>query len=175
MITQDKTLSERSQKILLKLYQLGTEVYKTALKPVVPNSYSLNKHLEELRNGGYISIREEKVVRITYYISLTPKGIVAAEQIKNLGREERTKNLQLPDIFKLILFVNENSECKISDLRNEFSGAYSYIEELKASGIAEVTIVNSKFPLETKISLKEKGKLIAQKLTEIEDILKGGA
>ena len=172
MIAQDTTLSERSQKILLKLYEYGKEVYKTTLKSVVPNNYSLSRHLEELEKGGYIKIREEKIVRITYYISLTPKGIATAEQIKNIGREERTKNLELPDIFKLILFVSEHGRCKFSELKNEFPGAYSYTEELKASGIIEVTIDNSQFPSETIISLKKKGILVAQKLKEIEEILK---
>ena len=173
MITQDTTLSERSQKILLKLYEYGKEVYKTTLKSVVPNNYSLTSHLEELEKGGYIKIRQEKIVRITYYVSLTPKGIATAEQIRNIGKAERTKNLELPDIFKLILFVSEHDGCKLSDLKNEFPGAYSYAEELKVTGIIEVSIDNSKFPSETIISLKEKGKLVAQKLKEIEEILKG--
>lgn len=173
MITQDTTLSERSQKILLKLYEYGKEVYKTTLKSVVPNNYSLSSHLEELEKSGYINIRAEKIVRITYYISLTPKGIAAAEQIKNIGKVERTKNLELPDIFKLILFVNEHAGCKLSDLKNEFPGAYSYTEELKSSGLVEFTIDNSKFPPESIISLKKRGTLVAQKLKEIEGILKG--
>lgn len=172
MIAQDTTISERSQKILLKLYEVGGEVYKTTLKSVVPNSYSLDKHLEELKRDGYVKIREEKIIRITYYVSLTPKGLATAEQIKNIGKTARTKSLELPDIFKLILFINEKSECKVSDLKNDFPGSYSYIEELKASGIIEVSIGNSKFPPETKVSLKEKGKLVAQKLKEIEEILK---
>ncbi|MEM0134333.1 MAG: hypothetical protein QXU18_03785, partial [Thermoplasmatales archaeon] len=96
-----------------------------------------------------------------------------AEQIKNIGKSERTKNLELPDIFKLILFVDECGECKISDLKNHFSKVFSYTEELKTSGIIEATIDNSKFPPDTKMSLTEKGKLVAQKLKEIEEILRG--
>lgn len=67
---------------------------------------------------------------------------------------------------------NENNECRTLDMKNELSRVYSHIEEMKGSGIIEVSIDNSEFPLEAIVSLKEKINLVTQKLKEIEEILK---
>ncbi|MEM0135609.1 MAG: hypothetical protein QXU18_10385 [Thermoplasmatales archaeon] len=47
------------------------------------------------------------------------------------------------------------------------------IEILKEIGIIGSRIDNSKYPPRTMLFLTEKGKLVAQKLKEIEEILKG--
>ena len=55
---------------------------KTSLLTLVSNTYSLDRYLKELSEKGLINIREEKIVRKTFYISLTPKGRMVAEQLK---------------------------------------------------------------------------------------------
>ena len=160
-----------SKSILLRLYNEGS-CLKTNLQDIVKNLYSLDKLLTSLSKDGLINIDVKAFGKNIQEISLTPKGRSVAEGLRDMGRIEKRKSLELQPIFKLILFINEKGECKLSELKDEFPGSYSYIEDLKAEGIIEASIDNSKFPPETIISLKEKGKLIAQKLKELEEILK---
>ncbi|MGP6240067.1 hypothetical protein ACNF40_06615 [Cuniculiplasma sp. SKW4] len=74
-------MSDRAQRILQKLLKENKEVVKTSLLSLVPNSYSLDRYLKELLDNGLINMREEKIVRRTYYISLTEKGRQVAEQL----------------------------------------------------------------------------------------------
>ena len=78
----DGYISERAQKILLALLDEKEEVVKTSLLRIVSNSYSLDKHLETLQSLDLINIREEKIVRRTFYVSLTTKGRAVAEQLR---------------------------------------------------------------------------------------------
>ena len=95
---QNRILSERSQKLILKLYEENKEVVKTSLLPIVPNSYSLERYLRELVADGLVSIREEKIVRKTFYVSLTPKGRAVAEQLKRVDAiaARTTETYELP-------------------------------------------------------------------------------
>ena len=160
-----------SKSILLKLYIEGS-CLKTNLQDIVKNLYSLDKLLTSLSKDGLINIDVKTFGKNIQEISLTTKGRQVAEDLRNMDRINKRKSLELQPIFKLILFISEKGECKLSELKDEFPGSYSYIEDLKAEGIIEASIDNSKFPSETIISLKEKGKLIAQKLKELEEILK---
>ncbi len=100
MPNQNRILSERSQKLILKLYEENKEVVKTSLLPIVPNSYSLERYLRELVVDGLVNIREEKIVRKTFYVSLTPKGRAVAEQLKKVDAiAARTETYELPPDF----------------------------------------------------------------------------
>ena len=81
MFRDEAFLTGRSQKILLELYRRGTEVVKTSLLSVVRNSYSLERHLHELEEHGLVKIREEKIIRRTFYVSLTELGKSIASQL----------------------------------------------------------------------------------------------
>jgi len=85
LVDKFRTLPERAQRLILQLYDSNKEVVKTSLLPVVPNSYSLERYLRELQKDGLINIREEKIVRKTFYVSLTPKGRAVAEQIRRIS------------------------------------------------------------------------------------------
>ena len=146
---------------------------KYELFDIVTSNQTLDKLLDALEKDGYIVKKLSTYGRRTYEISLTPEGRNIAEGLRDMGRTEKRKSLELQPIFKLILFISEKGECKLSELKDEFPGSYSYVEDLKAEGIIEASIDNSKFPSETIISLKEKGKLIAQKLMELETLLQG--
>ena len=81
-MAENLNLSSKGQSILLNLANSNGEVIKTSLLKIVSNSYALNSNLEHLEELGLIVIREEKIVRKTYYISLTEKGRRVAEQLK---------------------------------------------------------------------------------------------
>ena len=74
MFRNEAFLTSVSQKILLELFRMDREVVKTSLLSVVRNAYSLERHLHELKDKGLIEIREEKIVRRTFYVSLTALG-----------------------------------------------------------------------------------------------------
>ena len=84
MFETNRTLPERSQRLIRKLCEENKEVVKTSLLPIIPNSYSLERYLRELVKDGFVNIREEKIVRKTFYVSLTPKGRAVAEQLKKV-------------------------------------------------------------------------------------------
>ncbi len=82
LVEKDGLISDRAQRLLNGLYTKKKEVVKTSLLTLVSNTYSLDRYLKELSEKGLINIREEKIVRKTFYISLTPKGRLVAEQLK---------------------------------------------------------------------------------------------
>ena len=80
----DGIISDRAQRILNRLYSENREVVKTSLLSLVSNTYSLDRYLNELSEKGLINIREEKIVRRTFYISLTSKGKLVAQKLKEI-------------------------------------------------------------------------------------------
>ena len=112
MTEKDGIISERAQRILKRLYEENKEVVKTSLLSLVPNSYSLDRYLGELSEKGLISIREEKVVRRTFYLSLTPKGRQVAEQLKKA--QEIAEN---PDIGNSPIKIEEDAAIRVKELR----------------------------------------------------------
>jgi DNA-binding HxlR family transcriptional regulator len=86
--------------LIRKLYEQNREVVKTSLLPIIPNSYSLNRYLTELSRDGLVNIREEKIVRKTFYVSLTLKGRAVAEQLKRMDEvAARTETYEMPSDF----------------------------------------------------------------------------
>jgi DNA-binding MarR family transcriptional regulator len=87
-------ISDKGRAILLKLYDAGSEVTKSFLLDVVPNSYSLERNLESLVSLGLITMRQEVIVRRTYFISLTNRGRIAAIQLRRV--EDLLNGTELP-------------------------------------------------------------------------------
>jgi DNA-binding PadR family transcriptional regulator len=94
--------------LILKLYEENREVVKTSLLPIVPNSYSLERYLRELAANGLISIREEKIVRKTFYVSLTLKGRAVAEQLKRVDGAVRGRSMEAEPF--ITMETNEKGE-----------------------------------------------------------------
>ena len=172
MLSQNTTLPEKAQRILLKLYSENKEVVKTSLLKVVPNSYSLSNYLKLLEKEGDIKIREEKVIRKTYYISLTEKGVSVAEQIRRISDVGSKRGMELSDAFKLIIYLHNDGPKDVGILKKEFPGLFGFVEDMRSSGIITSKVDNSRYPPESLIELTEKGKEVAEKLKEIEEILR---
>lgn len=92
--------------------------------------------------------------------------------MEEIGKLEKKSGL-----LRLLVFLYDNGEYMLSDIwdnsgisRNSGSGS---MELLKKYGLVKNRIDNSKYPPRYMYSLTEKGKEIAQKLKEIEEILKG--
>ncbi|MEM3844687.1 MAG: hypothetical protein QXU98_03155 [Candidatus Parvarchaeota archaeon] len=77
-----KMITEKAQLILLRLYEINSETTKSSLLKAVPNSYSLESNLKLLSKKGLVKIREEVIIRRTYFISLTERGRAVAIQLK---------------------------------------------------------------------------------------------
>ena len=93
--------------------------------------------------------------------------------MEEIGKLEKKSGL-----LRLLVFLYENGEYMLSDIwdnsgisRNSGAGA---IELLKKYGLVKNRIDNSKYPPRYMYSLTEKGQNIAQKLKEIESILREG-
>lgn len=78
--------------------------------------------------------------------------------------------------MRIIFILDEkgglNFQKFIDDYSISSTTLYRTLESLKKLKIVKSEIDNSTYPKRTIISLTEKGKLVAQKLKEIEDILK---
>lgn len=102
MFRNEAFLTSVSQKILLELFRMDREVVKTSLLSVVRNAYSLERHLHELKDKGLIEIREEKIVRRTFYVSLTALGSRVASQllqVKESMAPMGTDSYEMPEDF----------------------------------------------------------------------------
>lgn len=80
--------------------------------------------------------------------------------------------------MRIIFILDEkgglNFQKFIDDYSISSTTLYRTLESLKKLKIVKSEIDNSTYPKRTIISLTEKGKLVAQKLKEIDDILQGG-
>ena len=81
--------------------------------------------------------------------------------------------------MRIIFILDEkgglNFQKFIDDYSISSTTLYRTLESLKKLKIVKSEIDNSTYPKRTIISLTEKGKLVAQKLKEIEEILQGGS
>ncbi|MCL5989693.1 MAG: hypothetical protein M1166_05125 [Candidatus Thermoplasmatota archaeon] len=79
-------------------------------------------------------------------------------------------------LIRPLTYLNDNHPTNVqsivydSDIYPNIT--YPSIWKVKELGLIKGEIDNSKYPLRTILSLTEKGKLVAQKLKEIEEILK---
>ena len=93
--------------------------------------------------------------------------------MEEIGKLEKKSGL-----LRLLVFLYDNGEYMLSDIwdnsgisRNSGSGA---MELLKKYGLVKNRVDDSKYPPRYMYSLTEKGQNIAQKLKEIESILREG-
>lgn len=126
-----------------------------------------------LEKGGLVNIREEKIVRRTFFISLTPKGRSVAEQLKRAEEAAKGKKFIFPDKFAVITFLDERGSSTLGELKEEFHEAAEIVRELESLKVIRQEIDNSKHPPVNLIMLTEKGEMAARKLRELEEILKG--
>jgi len=146
---------------------------KSDLFKVVKSHQVLDNLLYSLQKDGYLNIAESKVGPRKYSISLTPKGRAVAEQIRRISEVGQRKAMDLPDSFKLITFLYEHGSKDVASIKEKFPGFFGFVEELTSSEIIVSRIDSSRYPPENVIDLTEKGKKIAEKIKEIEEILKG--
>ena len=80
---------------------------KTSLSKIVSNPYKLTDLLMLLQKDGFINITESKIGKKSYEISLTPRGINVAEQLKRVDEVANGKKFAFPDKFLLIMYLNK--------------------------------------------------------------------
>ena len=87
-MTDPKKFTNHEISILEFLLREG-EVYKTKMIPIVSSPPILTNVLDKLESDGLINIKEKRMGRKSFLISLTPKGRAVAEQLK---KAEETAN-----------------------------------------------------------------------------------
>ena len=167
-------LSEKSQRIILELSRFSEEVVKTSLSKLIPNSYALNNHLKELEELGLITIRKEKVVRITFYISLTDKGRQVADQL--LNAELAVKGTLKKSFFSrsqlILMFLGRVGKATVPQIKDEIPGSYDDLKELEEMKLISSEIDNDAYPQVNYVILTGKGEKMVKRLKEDEEILK---
>jgi len=170
-----ESLQERhASQILTFVFSRG-RIKKTDLLEIVSSSDSLSKTLRKLQDDGLIIMETKVIGRKTIYISLTDKGQAVAEQLKKAEQVAEGREISefLTDDMKILIYLLNEKEARYESLKGKFSSAYSSVSRLKQMKLVDAKIDNSKFPKEEIISLTDKGKKVAEKLKEIEEILEG--
>ena len=169
-----ESLQERhASQILTFVFSRG-RIKKTDLLEIVSSSDSLSKTLRKLQDDGLIIMETKVIGRKTIYISLTDKGQAVAEQLKKAEQVAEGREISefLTDDMKILIFLHHEKETPYESLKGKFSSAYSSVSRLKQMKLVDAKIDNSKFPHEEIISLTDKGRKVAEKLKEIEEVLK---
>ena len=163
-------LSNKSQLILLNLAKNDGEVIKTSLLSIVSNSYALNSNLDHLKDLGLIIVREEKIVRKTYWISLTEKGHQVAEQL--LNAELAAKGSLKKSFFSrqqlIIMFLGSVGKTTVSQIKDKIPGSYDDLKELEGMKLVRSEIDNTAHPSQNWIMLTEKGVRLFEDIKKVE-------
>ena len=167
-------LSNHRQLVLSFLLEHGT-VNKSEIGYVITSPPILSRVLESMESDGLITIKESKIGRKTYKVELTDKGRAIAEQLKKVEEIYAGHEISefLTDDMKILIYLLNEKETPYESLKGKFSSAYSSVSRLKQMELVDAKIDNSKFPKEEIISLTDKGRKVAEKLKEIEEILEG--
>jgi len=148
-------------------------VNKSKLSNIIKNPYKLTDLLEILSKDDLIIVNYSKLGKISYEISLTPKGRSVAEQLKRAEEISQGKSFTFPDKFAIISYLSDSGHVTLSQLKERYPDALDIIREFESMKVIRQEIDNSKHPPINRIALTEKGEKIAEKLKEIEEILKG--
>ena len=160
-----------AKSVILRLTEKDTFM-KSDLFDIVTSNQVLDKLLDALKSDGYIRKDLSTYGRRMYSISLTEKGRAAAEQIRRISDVGSKRGMELSDAFKLIIYLHNDGPKDVGSLKKEFPGLFGFVEEMRSSGIITSKVDNSRYPPESLIELTEKGKEVAEKLKEIEEILR---
>jgi len=167
-------LSNHRQLVLSFLLEHGT-VNKSEIGYVITSPPILSRVLESMESDGLITIKESKIGRKTYKVELTDKGRAIAEQLKKVEEIYAGHEISefLTDDMKILIYLLNEKETPYESLKGKFSSAYSSVSRLKQMELVDAKIDNSKFPKDEIISLTDKGRKVAQKLKEIEEMMGG--
>ena len=80
-MTDQKRFTNHEISILEFLLEEG-EVFKTKLIPIVSSPPILSNVLRKLETDGLVTIKERRIGRKSYLVSLAPKGRLAAEKLR---------------------------------------------------------------------------------------------
>jgi len=165
-------LSSHRQLVLFFLHEHGV-VNKSDIGSVITSPPILTRVLDSMESDGLLTIKESKIGRKTFKVELTEKGQAVAEQLKKAEQVAEGGEISefLTDDMKILIYLLNEKETPYESLKGKFSSAYSSVSRLKQMKLVDAKIDNSKFPKEEIISLTDKGRKVAEKLKEIEEVL----
>ena len=166
-------LSSHRQLVLFFLHEHGV-VNKSDIGSVITSPPILTRVLDSMESDGLLTIKESKIGRKTFKVELTDKGQAVAEQLKKAEQVAEGREISefLTDDMKILIYFLNEKETPYESLKGKFSSAYSSVSRLKQMKLVHARIDNSRFPKEEIVSLSAKGKKVAEKLKEIEEVLK---
>ena len=147
-------------------------IRKYDLTKIIKSSNTLDKLVNGLEKDGYITIKEEIVGRRTYEISLTEKGREVAEQLKRVAAAAKGMKFTFPDKFGIITLLDASEKLTMDEIADTYPDPASILRELESLKLIKQTIDTSQYPMKNYFSLTEKGKNVADKLKEIDNLIK---
>ncbi|MHB1440016.1 MAG: hypothetical protein ACYCSO_09855 [Cuniculiplasma sp.] len=157
--------------ILLFLLEYGS-VNKSKLISIVTSPPVLTNVINKMEEEKLIKTVEERIGRRTINISLTDRGLAVAEQLRRAEDISKGRKFLFPDKFAIISFLDKTETSTMTSLTNEFRNVSELLKELEDLKVIKQEINSSGYPPTNSISLTEKGKRIADKLNEIEELFK---
>ncbi len=157
--------------ILLFLLEYGS-VNKSKLISIVTSPPVLTNVVNKMEEEKLIKTVEERIGRRTINISLTDRGLAVAEQLRRAEDVSKGRKFLFPDKFAIISFLDKTGTSTMTSLTNEFRNVSELLKELEGLKVIMREINSSGYPPTNFISLTEKGKKIADKLNEVEELFK---
>jgi DNA-binding MarR family transcriptional regulator len=173
MIHNIKTQFDKHRSEIL-LYLLSTgKVNKSSLIPIVSSPPVLNDVLKKMEGDKLIQMNELRIGRRSFEIFLTERGNEVAVHlyVAQLITEGADPNKIFMDKFDLLIALAHGDKEKMK-LSSKMLFANKFIKSLTKLNLLIEQLDGSLSLNEENIGLTEKGKEIARKLQEINEILK---
>ena len=157
--------------LILKLFENG-EVPMTRLQSIATSYSTVIKIVESLRKDGLVNVRDVIVGRKTRLVSLTSMGEGVAHQLKRTEAVAKGRKFTFPDKFGIITLLDASEKLTMNEIADLYPDPASILRELESLKLIKQTIDTSQYPMQNYFSLTEKGKKVADKLKEIENLIR---
>ncbi|MCL4337691.1 MAG: winged helix-turn-helix transcriptional regulator [Candidatus Thermoplasmatota archaeon] len=122
--------------------------------------------------GAGLVVKTEKVIgRKVIFLRLTSEGEMVARQLKKAEAAAKGIKFTFPDKFGIITSLDASEKLTMDEIANTYPDPASTLRELESLKLIKQTIDTSQYPMQNYFSLTEKGKKVAVKLKEIDELI----
>jgi DNA-binding HxlR family transcriptional regulator len=157
--------------VLYYLDKNGT-VNKSRLIEVITSPPILTQVLKAMEEEGLVTVTEKRIGRKRIEVSITERGDTVVEQLKKAEAAAKGMKFTFPDKFGIITLLDASEKLTMDEIADTYPDPASTLRELESLKLIKQTIDTSQYPMQNYFSLTEKGKKVAVKLKEIDEIIK---
>ena len=165
------SLGKHASSVLLFLLENG-EIKKSELSKLIRNPQTYGSIVDKLIGAGLVVKTEKVIGRKVIFLRLTSEGEMVARQLKKAEAAAKGMKFTFPDKFGIITSLDASEKLTMNEIANTYPDPASTLRELESLKLIKQTIDTSQYPMQNYFSLTEKGKKVAVKLKEIDEIIK---